>query len=155
MWLIQENNVIQCQHHVVISINIPLKSICNIVKKLLNGNSEVYEIKKNCNFRVLSHPFFKNQYSNCRYISIISTVIKWGGRAHCTKLLLKIVERGTTDTSNTQIHDHSISWHGTGTSIESGGVKLVLWIHMLLIVWMLSQVINIQLLKFDTNKAHK
>jgi hypothetical protein len=26
---------------------------------------------------------------------------------------------------------------------------------MLLIVWMLSQVINIQLLKFDTNKAHK
>jgi hypothetical protein len=27
----------------------------------------------------------------------------------------------------TQIHDRSLFWLGTGTSIESGGVKLVLW----------------------------
>ena len=33
----------------------------------------------------------------------------------------KIVERGTS------LHDRLISWHGTGTSIKSGGVKLVLW----------------------------
>jgi hypothetical protein len=29
-------------------------------------------------------------------------------------------------TSNTQIHDHLLSWLDTGTSIKSGGVKLVL-----------------------------
>jgi len=35
----------------------------------------------------------------------------------------KIVERGKIDTSRTQIHDHSLSWLGTGTSIKSDGVK--------------------------------
>ena len=30
-------------------------------------------------------------------------------------------------TPNTQIHDRSLSWHGTGTSIKRGRVKLVLW----------------------------
>ena len=37
----------------------------------------------------------------------------------------KIIERGKIDTSNTQIHYHSLSWLGTGTSITSGGVTLV------------------------------
>ena len=32
------------------------------------------------------------------------------------------------DTTNTQIRDLSISWFGTGTSIKSGGIKLVLWV---------------------------
>jgi len=36
----------------------------------------------------------------------------------------KIVERDKIDTV-TQIHDRSLSWLGTGTSIKSGGVKLV------------------------------
>jgi hypothetical protein len=31
------------------------------------------------------------------------------------------------DTSCTQIHDGSLSWLDTGTSIKSDGVKLVLW----------------------------
>jgi hypothetical protein len=31
------------------------------------------------------------------------------------------------DTLNTQIHDRPLSWFGTGTSIKSGEVKLVLW----------------------------
>ena len=31
------------------------------------------------------------------------------------------------DTSNTQIHDRSLSWLGTCTSIKSIRVKLVLW----------------------------
>ena len=30
------------------------------------------------------------------------------------------------DIPKTQIHDRSLSWHGTGTSINSGRVKLVL-----------------------------
>jgi len=40
---------------------------------------------------------------------------------------IKIVERGTIDTPNTQIHDRPCYWIGTGTSIKCGGVKLVLW----------------------------
>jgi len=39
----------------------------------------------------------------------------------------KIVERGKIDTPNTHIHDCSLSLLSTGTSIKSGGVKLVLW----------------------------
>ena len=39
----------------------------------------------------------------------------------------KTVEKDKIDTSNTQIHDRSLSWLGTGTSVKSGGVKLVLW----------------------------
>ena len=34
-----------------------------------------------------------------------------------------IIERGKIDTPNTQIHDHSLSWLGSGNSIKSGGVK--------------------------------
>ena len=30
------------------------------------------------------------------------------------------------DTTNTQIHERSLSWFGTSTSIKSGGVKLLL-----------------------------
>jgi hypothetical protein len=39
---------------------------------------------------------------------------------------MKTVERGKHDTPNTQIHQRSSSFLGTGTSIYSGGVKLVL-----------------------------
>ena len=39
---------------------------------------------------------------------------------------IKIVERGKIDTSNTQIHDRSLSCLGTSSSITSGGLKLVL-----------------------------
>ena len=38
----------------------------------------------------------------------------------------KIVDRDKIDTPNIQIHDRSLSWISTGTSIKSGGVKLVL-----------------------------
>ena len=40
---------------------------------------------------------------------------------------IKIVKRGKIDTPNTQIHDWSIFWLGTGTSIKRGGDILVLW----------------------------
>jgi hypothetical protein len=39
---------------------------------------------------------------------------------------IEIVERGNIDTTNIQIHYHSLSWLGTGTSITSGGVRLAL-----------------------------
>jgi hypothetical protein len=42
------------------------------------------------------------------------------------KCNIKIVERGKIDTTNTQIHDHSLSWLGTVTSINSGEIKQVL-----------------------------
>jgi len=36
----------------------------------------------------------------------------------------KIIKRGDNDTPNTQVHDHPLSWLGTGTSIKkSGGDK--------------------------------
>lgn len=39
----------------------------------------------------------------------------------------KILERGKIYTHKTQIHDRSRAWFGTGTSMKSGGVELVLW----------------------------
>ena len=39
---------------------------------------------------------------------------------------IKTVKRGKIDTSNTEIHDRSLPRLGTGTSINSGGVKLAL-----------------------------
>jgi hypothetical protein len=49
---------------------------------------------------------------------------------HTVKTVLKstrkIVERVKIDTLNTKIQDCSLSWPGTGTSIKSGEVKLVL-----------------------------
>ena len=38
----------------------------------------------------------------------------------------KIAERNKIVISSTQIHDHLRCWLGTGTSIKSGGVKLIL-----------------------------
>jgi len=37
---------------------------------------------------------------------------------------IKIVKSGKVDTPNTQLHDHSLCM---GTSIKSGGVKIILW----------------------------
>jgi len=39
---------------------------------------------------------------------------------------IKVVERGKIDTPSTKIFDRTLSLLGTGTSIKSGGVKLVL-----------------------------
>jgi hypothetical protein len=39
---------------------------------------------------------------------------------------IKIIAKSKIDTSNTQIHYRSLSWLGTGTSIKSGVVMLVL-----------------------------
>ena len=42
------------------------------------------------------------------------------------KSKIKVIERGKIDPINTQKHDRSLFWLGAGTSIKSGGVKLVL-----------------------------
>ena len=55
-----------------------------------------------------------NEMKNKKYCTVV-TVLK------CNR---KIVGRGTIDTPNIQIHDFSLSWLGTGTSIKSGWVKL-------------------------------
>ena len=45
-------------------------------------------------------------------------------------------QRQKIDNTNTHIHDWSLSWLGTGTSVKSGGVKLLLWAHTsLLLKW--------------------
>jgi len=47
--------------------------------------------------------------------------------AYCqnnSKINMKIIERGKIDALNTQIHHHSLSSLGTGTSIKRGCVKL-------------------------------
>jgi len=45
----------------------------------------------------------------------------------CQNQKIKVVESGKLDTPNTKMHDRSLSWLGTGTSIKTSGVKLVLW----------------------------
>lgn len=35
--------------------------------------------------------------------------------------------RGQIDTSNTHIHDRTMSWLGTCSSMKGGGIKLALW----------------------------
>jgi hypothetical protein len=37
-------------------------------------------------------------------------------------------ERDKINNPNTQIHDYSLSWLSTGSSIKSGRVKLILWV---------------------------
>ena len=58
------------------------------------------------------------------------SLFSWNGKKKhivgtIPKSKIKIVERGKIDTLRTQIHDRSLSWLGTDTSIRSGGVKLV------------------------------
>jgi hypothetical protein len=40
---------------------------------------------------------------------------------------MKIVGKGTIETPYTQVHDRTLSWLDIGTTIKSGGVKLVSW----------------------------
>jgi hypothetical protein len=47
----------------------------------------------------------------------VSTVLKFNR---------KIIEKGKIDTPTTYLHDQSLSWLGTDTSIKSDKVKLVL-----------------------------
>ena len=56
-----------------------------------------------------------NTIKNKKYHTVV-TLLK------CNR---KIVERNKIDTPNTQIHDFSIFWLGTDTSIKCGRVKPV------------------------------
>jgi hypothetical protein len=44
---------------------------------------------------------------------------------HLQNYLIKMNSKETMSIPLTQIHDHSLPWHGTYISIKSGGVKLV------------------------------
>jgi hypothetical protein len=59
---------------------------------------------------------------------LISVIVE-----ECNSIIVKIVimiphyrNNSKIDTPNTYIHDHSISLLGTGTSIKSGGVEIVI-----------------------------
>ena len=54
-----------------------------------------------------------NKMKNKKY-HIVGTILKSN---------IKIVEWGKIDIPSTQLHDRSLSWLATDTSIESGGVK--------------------------------
>ena len=65
-------------------------------------------------------------------LSIIDFIIEWaGGRGDTTlsvtvsKSNINLVERLKINTPCTQMHDRSLSWLRTGTSIKSDGVKLI------------------------------
>jgi hypothetical protein len=60
---------------------------------------------------------------NKRFKYIINTTLS----EQTQDQISKFVEWGKIDTPNTQIYGRSLSWLGTGTSVKSGGVKLVLW----------------------------
>ena len=69
--------------------------------------------------------FLKNEHR-----SFVKLWIKWKTNKYHTvrtipKSNIKIVKRSKIDITNTQIHDGSCSWLGTGTSIKSGWIKLV------------------------------
>ena len=70
--------------------------------------------------------------------NLFSYLIRW--KTKCTRLskqeatsihkMYQTVEtrnRGNIDTLCRYLHDRSLSWFSTGTSIKSGGVKLVWW----------------------------
>jgi hypothetical protein len=80
--------------------------------------SSLYLLRKNFfnTFSIGYNAILSNKVKNIKYHTF-GTIPKSN---------IKIVERGKIDTPNTQIHDCSLSWLGTGTSIKCGRVKLVL-----------------------------
>ena len=91
-------------------------------------------------FNIVKHvflPFIILRYNDICCFILISLVIiytqlikiknkKYHPVGTITKSNVIIVERGKIDTTTTQIRDLSLVWCGTGTSLKSGGVKLVL-----------------------------
>jgi hypothetical protein len=70
----------------------------------------------------------------------------------------KIVELAKIDTSNTHIHDHSLSLLGTGTSVESDSVKLGQWVQISPLSEMMQsckKIVLICILKYFKNKFSK
>jgi len=64
--------------------------------------------------------------SNIKIIERCPKNIPSVGRVPKSNTCIKIVERDKIDTRTYKIHDRSLFWQGTGPSIKSGGVKLVL-----------------------------
>ena len=68
----------------------------------------------------------------------MKTKIKFHAVGTVPKTSRKFVKRGKIDNPRTEVHDRSLSWFGTGTSIKSGGVKLVLWLIFICFLFQLS-----------------
>jgi len=85
-------------------------SVKSVLVKLYDGQNFIDCSMKNCLHEIKR----KQKISCCPNISKI-------------EFNRKIEERGKIHTPNTQIHDRSLSWLETGTSIKSCWIKLVLW----------------------------
>jgi hypothetical protein len=87
------------------------------------NNSEIPHCRNNSK---IPHCRNDSKIPHCRNNSKIPHCRNNSKIPHCRNNS-KIVERGKIYTANTQIHDPSLSWLGTGISILCGGDKLVFW----------------------------
>ena len=77
---------------------------------------------------------YENETRKNLMLLYVLSINKMGGKYHSVgpiqKSNFKIVDSGKIDIPNTQIlvHDSLLSWLGTDSSIQSGGVKLDLWV---------------------------
>ena len=80
-------------------------------KALLRGNLVNLQMKK------VKNKMYYNKMKNKKYHTVRTV----------SKSIRKIVKSCKICTTNTHVHDRSLSWLGTNNSIKSGNVKLVLW----------------------------
>jgi hypothetical protein len=76
----------------------------------------------------LCHTVMSRECLCCLLIIINEKLMKKLKLSYCwisSKIQWKIVKRGKLDINNTQIHDHSLSRLGTGISVNSGDVNLI------------------------------
>ena len=62
---------------------------------------------------------------NRQNTNLLQQFQKYQSIATIPKINEQIVDN--IDTPNTQIYDRTLSWLGAGTSMKSGGLKVVLW----------------------------
>jgi hypothetical protein len=86
---------------------------------VLRAQSVLYHLAK---FLVEAMFLIHHHNSFTTYNKMKKSITSWE-KFH--KFNRKIVEIGKCDIPNTHIHDHSLSWLSTGTSVKSDGVKLV------------------------------
>ena len=87
----------------------------DVIKVLFNPYNDTCKLESINIYSSEAHRQVKNEKKTHTVITI-------------PKSNIKIVKRDKFDHPSTHIHDHTLTWHGTGTSIKSGGVDLVTWI---------------------------
>ena len=83
-------------------------------------------------------PGRSNQMQNKKYHTV-GTIPKKYTKKEAKSILL------------TQIHDRSLSWLGTGTSIKSGEIKLILWTFAELVITNFCNYLVIEVVKYKIN----